>query len=436
MKVSTSIPLALAMAVPRTAISYAAYVGAPLLLVNWLSSRTYSKALFLLAFLGLSAFVNRALGLSFSVTAWALELALILPFLAAALGFMPAKYVNGRRLIRILNIIVFVTSIISLVQQGFPLRLPYIHYLPDFWNGGFGNGGAKIVTVIGFFGIAEALTRKRKMSLLDNRVLIVAALNFVMPNFILGMLAGGAALIIFLRRNRLLLFFGAALAMVFVPYLQYRAEQKNDVFAETYGANPKLYAFVTVGNLYREQPHAVLVGTGLGQFTSQPAIWSSPINRYISTHEMPSLPGMFSAEVHNRYVAPALLRFKTQKWAIYSSANKPYSGITQMLAELGVPLTLLLLYTAYRLFWKGSRSEFGRAVFLFAIFVNFLDPQVDSPWFGVMLIATLDALRRDAALKAQGHLLGSARETGVFAKPLEDPAKTPAKLAHARPSPR
>ena len=432
MKVSTSLPFALAMAVPRTAFSYAAYVGAPLLLVNWLSSRTYSKALFLLVFLGVSAFVNRGLGLSFSVTAWALELALLLPFLAAALGFMPARYVNGRRLIRILNIIVFATSIISLVQQGFPLRLPYIHYLPDFWNGGFGNGGAKIVTVIGFFGIAEALTRKRKMSLLDNRVLIVAAFNFVMPNFILGMLAGGAALIIFLRRNRLLLFFGAILAMLFVPYLEYRAEQKNDVFTETYGANPKLYAFITVGNLYQEQPHAVLVGTGLGQFTSQPAIWSSPINRYISTHEMPSLPGMFSAEVHNRYVAPALLRFKTQKWAIYSSANKPYSGITQMLAELGVPLTLLLLYTAYRIFWRDSRSDFGRAAFLFAVFVNFLDPPVDSPWFGVMLIATLEAFRRDAALKAQGLWPGNEREAGVFAKPISRPPEAAPAMASTR----
>ncbi|EDL50165.1 hypothetical protein [Erythrobacter sp. SD-21] len=410
------------MAIPRTAFSYAAYVGAPLLLINWLSSRTYAKAIFLLVFLAVSAVVNRALGLSFSVTAWALELALVLPFLAAALGFMPAKYVNGRRLIRILNIIVLVTSLISLVQQGFPLRLPYIHYLPDFWNGGFGNGGAKIVTIIGFFGIIEALTRKRKMSLLDNRVLIVATLNFVVPNFILGILAGVAALIIFLRKNRLLLFFGAALAMVFVPYLEYRSEQKNNVFTETYGANPKLYAFVTVGNLYREQPHTVLVGTGLGQFTSQPAIWSSPINRYISTHDMPSLPGMFSAEVHNRYVAPALLRFKTQKWAIYSSANKPYSGVTQLLAELGIPLTLLLVFAAYRLFWRGSQSDFGRAAFLFAVFVNLLDPQIDSPWFGVMLIATLEAIRRDAAIKASERALGENRESGVFTAPLADRA--------------
>lgn len=422
MRISTSLPLAAAMAIPRTAFSYAAYVGAPLLLINWLSSRTYAKAIFLLVFLAVSAVVNRALGLSFSVTAWALELALVLPFLAAALGFMPAKYVNGRRLIRILNIIVLVTSLISLVQQGFPLRLPYIHYLPDFWNGGFGNGGAKIVTIIGFFGIIEALTRKRKMSLLDNRVLIVATLNFVVPNFILGILAGVAALIIFLRKNRLLLFFGAALAMVFVPYLEYRSEQKNNVFTETYGANPKLYAFVTVGNLYREQPHTVLVGTGLGQFTSQPAIWSSPINRYISTHDMPSLPGMFSAEVHNRYVAPALLRFKTQKWAIYSSANKPYSGVTQLLAELGIPLTLLLVFAAYRLFWRGSQSDFGRAAFLFAVFVNLLDPQIDSPWFGVMLIATLEAIRRDAAIKASERALGENRESGVFTAPLADRA--------------
>lgn len=409
MKVSTTFPFAVAMAVPRTAFSYAAYVGAPILLVNWLSSRTYAKALFLVAFLATSAFVNRAMGLSFSVTAWALELALILPFFAAALGFMPAKYVNGRRLIRILNIIVFATSIISLVQQGFPLRLPYIHYLPDFWNGGFGNGGAKIVTIIGFFGVVEALTRHRKSSLLKNRALIIPFLNFVVPNFILGMVAGAAALVIFVRKNQALVFAGAALAMVIVPYLQFRVEQKNDSFTEAYGSSPKIYAFVAVGKLYVNEPHTIVTGTGLGQFTSQPAIWSSPINRYISTHEMPKLPGLFSADVHNQYIAPAMLRFRTEVWAIYSSANKPYSGISQLLAELGVPLTLILLYCLYHLFWRNARNDFGRSVFLFAIFVNLLDPQFDSPWFGVMMFAALEAIRRENRVSVEADTSADAQ---------------------------
>ncbi|QZD89461.1 hypothetical protein K3148_11675 [Qipengyuania aurantiaca] len=411
MKVSTSLPLALAMAVPRTAFSYAGYVAAPLFMINWLSSRTYAKASFLFSILAISAIVNLSLGLSFSITAWALELLLLFPFMAAALGFLAVRYLNGRKFIRILNTLVFVTSIFSLVQQGFPFRLPYIHYLPDFWNGGFGNGGAKIVTIIGFFGIVEALTRNRTLRIVKNYSLIIALANFLVPNFILGMLAGFAALVIFVRKNRALLFAGAALALVLVPYVQYRIEQKNDAFSEAYGSSPKVYAFAAVGQLYLNEPHAIIVGTGLGQFTSQPAIWSSPINRYISSHDTPQLPGMFSAEVHDEYIAPAMLRFRTQKWAVLSSANKPYSGLSQALAELGVPLTFLLFYCLYRLFWRGGTGEFGKAVFLFAVFVNLLDPQIDSPWFGVMMIASLEVIRRTRAkevldLRPQGFDAG------------------------------
>lgn len=414
------------MALPRTPASYAVYVAAPLLLINWLSSRTYAPALFLIFFLLASSVVNYALGLSFSVTAWALEFALVLPFLAAALGFKPAAYVNGRRLIRTLNLIVLVTSFISLIQMGFPFQLPYIHYLPDYYNGGFGPGGAKIVTVIGFFGIAEALTRKRKMTFLENRTLIISILNFLAPNFILGILAGAAALIIFLRRNRVILFAGAAVAMVVVPYVQYRAETKNNTFSEYYGVNPKLYAFVTVGNLYAEQPHTILVGTGLGQFSSQPAIWSSPINRYIGMHELPQLPGMFSAEVHNRYLAPALLRFKSDAWAISSSANKPYTGVSQLFAEFGLPFTIFMLYSLYAFFWRNARGDFGRTIFIFAIGINLLDPQIDSPWFGVMMIASLEAIRRDAARSARVRQAEVVRESGVFAaaRPIASPNAT------------
>ena len=405
------------MALPRTPASYASYVAAPLLLINWLSSRTYVPALFLIFFLLAACAVNYGLGLSFSVTAWALELALVLPFLSAALGFKSAGYVNGRRLIRTLNLVVLITSLINLIQMGFPFQLPYIHYLPDYYNGGLGNGGAKIVTVIGFFGIAEALTRKRRMTFLDNRTLIISVLNFVVPNFILGILAGVAALTIFVRRNRVLLFAGAAVAMVVVPYVQYRAEAKNNTFSEYYGVNPKLYAFATVGKLYAEQPHTIFVGTGLGQFSSQPAIWSSPINRYISSHDLPQLPGMFAAEVHNRYLAPALLRFKSDVWAISSSANKPYAGISQLFAEFGLPFAIFLLYSLYALFWRNARGDFGRTIFLFAIGINFLDPQIDSPWFGVMMIAALEAIRRDAVRNAEVTQAAAVRESGVFAGP-------------------
>ena len=401
------------MALPRAAPSYAGYVAAPVFMINWLAKRSYSRGMMLLAFLAVAAAVNFGLGLSFSFTSWALELALFLPFMAAVLGFMPARHFNGRSFIKVLNILVFVTSLISLVQMGFPLRLPYIHYLPDYFNGGFGNGGAKIVTVIGFFGVAEALSRKRGLSLKENSTLIIAAVNFLMPNFILGIVAGVAALAIYVRKNRAIVFAGAAIAMVVVPYLQYRAETKSNAFEEYYGVNPKIYAFVAVGKLYAEQPHTVLVGTGVGQFTSQPAIWSSPIKDWMGSHNLPELPGMFAADVHLKYVAPMLVRFKDNRYAIESSANKPYSGISQLFAELGIPVTLLVLYSAYLLFWRNGRSDFGRAAFLFLIAINLLDPQIDSPWFGVLMFATMQALRADRRARA-ARTEEARRESGVF----------------------
>lgn len=419
MRIPKSVPYALVMALPRTAVSYAGYVAAPVLMVNWLAKRSYGRAFFLLLFLGVAAIVNLAMGLSFAYTSFALELALILPFMAAVLGFMPSRHFNGRSFIKVLNVLVFITSLLSLIEMGFPFQLPYIHYLPDFYNGGFGNGGAKIVTVIGFFGVAEALSRKRGLNLRENASLVIAALNFLMPNFILGIVGGALALAIFVRRNRALVFAAAIAAMAVVPYLQFRAETKNDAFAEYYGTNPKIYAFVAVGKLYAEQPHTVLVGAGLGQFTSQPAIWSSPINSWIGTHNLPKLPGMFSADVHNKYVAPMLVRFKNNRFAIESSANKPYSGISQMFAELGIPLTLVLLYSAYLLFWRNGRSDFGKAAFLFLIGMNLLDPQIDSPWFGVLLFATLHALAEDRRKKAVQEA-NRPRESGIF---LPAPAK-------------
>ena len=425
MNIPKTLPMVLAMGMPRVAVSYAGYTGAPILLVNWLSSRSYAKGLMLLVFLAASALINWAMGLTFSFTSWALELALFLPFMAAVLGFAPARFFNGRSFIRMLNALVFVTSMISLFRMGFPFLLPYIHYLPDLFNGGFGNGGAKIVTIIGFFGVAEGLSRKRRANIQDNWSLVLSLANFIVPNFILGIVAGAAALIVFVRRNRAVLFAGAALAMLVVPYLQFRAETKNDAFAEAYGSNPKIYAFALIGRLYASEPHTVLVGTGVGQFSSQPAIWTSPVNTILGTHELPKLPGMYSAEVHDQYLAPILLRFRNQRYAIESSANKPYSGITQLLAELGLPATILILYCAYLFFWRRPNNDLGRTAFLFLIAINLLDPQVDSPWFGVMLFATFEALLRDSRIRARQRLEEGPRESGVFYAPKQPVSPAP-----------
>lgn len=414
MRLPKTLPLAMMMAIPRTPVSYAAYVAAPALMVNWLARQTWARAGFLLLFLGASLAVNILMGMRVSFTAFALELALILPFLAAMLGFKTSRHFDGRSFIRTLNLIVFVTSMISLIQMGFPWRLPYIHYLPDYFNGGFGRGGAKIVTIIGFFGVAEVLSRRGGLRLRDLWFLAFAVANFIVPNFILGMVAGFTALAIFARRNQAVLFAGAGLLMIVAPYLQFRAETKNDSFAQAYGTNPKLYAFKLVGKLYLSEPQTIFVGSGLGQFSSQPAIWSSPTNNVWGGHDTPELPGLFAGEAHMNHLAPTMLRFQNNRFAIESSANKPFSGISTMLAELGLPMTLLLFYSAYLVLWKRSGNDFGRAAFLFFLAMNVLDPQMDSPWFGAMMLAVCQALAMEATRRRLLPLPAHLRESGIF----------------------
>ena len=414
MRISKTLPFAIAMALPRTAASYAAYVLAPALMVNWLARQSWARAILLIVFLLGAIGFNMLLGMRVSITAFILELALILPFFAAVLGFKTSRLFDGRRFIRTLNLIVFAMSFVSLLEMGFPFRLPYIHYLPDFYNGGFGRGGAKIVTIIGFFGVAEVLSRRGRLSVADFGFLAVAVLNFLVPNFILGMVAGFAGLAIFARRNQAVLFAGVAALLVVAPYLQFRAETKNDMFTRTYGTNPKLYAFKMVGELYLTEPQTIFLGTGIGQYSSQPAIWASPINRVVGAHDAPDLPGLFAGEAHTQSLAPTMLRFQGNRFAIESSANKPYSGITTMLAELGLPVTILILYSAYLVLWRRSGNDFGRAAFLFFLAVNLLDPQTDSPWFGALMLATCQAIAADAVRRRALPDNSLARESGIF----------------------
>ncbi|MDG6079614.1 hypothetical protein E3U23_10450 [Erythrobacter litoralis] len=425
MRLPKTVPFVLLMAIPRTAASYAGYVLAPFLMINWLARQSWARAFFLVLFLVGSLGINTVMGQTVSLTAFLLELALILPFLAAVLSFRVARHFDGRSFIRWLNVVVAAISLIVLISMGFPWKLPYIDYLPDYYNGGFGRGGAKIVTVIGFFGVAEILSREQKMRRQDLAILLISVSNFIVPNFILGIVAGSAALAVFARRNQAIILAGAAVALVVAPYLQFRAESKNDTFSRTYGANPKLYAFKLVADLYIKEPQTILVGTGMGQFSSQPAIWASPINSIVGSHDAPDVPGLFAGDAHMANLAPVLLRFSGNRYAIESSANKPYSGISTMLAEFGLPFTLLVLYSAYMLLWHRSGHDLGRATFLFFLAMNFLDPQTDSPWFGALMLASCQAIRVDARRRHTRSALAYERESGIFLPPALPQRKLP-----------
>ncbi len=408
--------LSVLMGVPRTVFSYPGYVAAPLLSIRWTSTSTLIKLALLVSGLGLAAALNGLLGTDVSPLAWFLELLLILPFLLAVFGFPTVRTFDGRQLIRAMNVVALAMSMVTLFQNGFPFQLPYIHYLPDVYDGSYGPGGAKIVTIIGFFGLAECLSRPAEKKLSNMAILATAAANFIVPNFILGIVAGTCGLAIYARKHRSLILVGTAVAFVVAPYIAFRAETKNNDFAEYYGYNPKIYAVKVVADVYVDHPQTVLIGAGLGQFASEAAIWASPASRIVGDNRASQLSFLTSSDVHREHMAPLILRFQSNRYAIESSSNKPFSGISIMLVELGLPLTVLIIYLFYVRFWKRSPNDFGRAAFVFSLAINLLDPQIDSPWFGILLIGALAALRADRRALAYRHKFGDHRERGTVWK--------------------
>lgn len=404
MQNSLSILVAVMLGLPRTAASYVAYLVAPLLVIRWTSTRTLITIAVIVAYLAIVLGLNYAVGLNVSPVAWLLELALLLPFLFAVFSLPTVSRFDGRRFIRVLNLIVFAMSLVSLVRMGFPLQLPYIHYLPDVFDGGFGGGGAKIVTVIGFFGLVEALSQNRKMARSGGFGLMVAGLNFVLPNFILGIIAGACGIAIFARKNRSLVLVGAAAAFVITPYILSRAETKNNAFSEYYQYNPKIYAFKLVGDIYLEHPQVALLGSGIGQYGGEAAIWASPISKVFGASRIGNIPYLTSSDIHLKYLAPTMLRFRHNAYAIESSSNKPYSGISVLLVEFGLITTALIIFLLFTGFWKRSGGEFGKACFVFILAINLLDNQVDSPWFGMLMLAASQIVSRELSQRRSAHV--------------------------------
>jgi hypothetical protein len=382
--------MALLMLLPRNGAAYAAYTGTPILSLHWRSKAVLLIGFSTIVFSITSLLINSIIGFKISQTAAILELALITPFLMAVFGGQLSPRLNCRIFIRSINTIVCLFSFWHLVvDMGFPLRLPYIHYLPDHYWGAFGLGGAKIVTVIGFFGLIEILsTSSRGLKKPPTWLLVLTLLNFLMPNFILGILAGVLGLSVFMQRYKKLIIVAVISAMLIAPYILTRLDNANNKFEEVYGLHPKIFAYVAVLNLYKDQTTTLFLGTGPGQYSSQPALWKSPISKVISSQSIPEFPGLFSSDAHSEYLAPYLLTFVNEKYALSSSFNKPYTGFSMLLAEFGLPLTLLVFWFLYRNFWVHGLGLIGKSAFLFTVSINLLDNQFDVPWFGALLIAT------------------------------------------------
>lgn len=396
--------IAMLLLLPRMAATYLVYPLVPLLSIDWQRRQPIITMLIIVLFTGAAVFSAYALGMNVSIMAYTIEIALLLPFLMACLGFRMWRWINGRSFIRVVNVAACILSLVSLIERGFPLLLPYVHYAPDYYFAAFGLGGAKIVTVIGFFGIVEAITAPDP---LRARIIpsLAAAANFIVPSFLLGFLAGAIALTVFVRRHRKLIIAGVIVALVIGPFLSGRSQQLNSEFEEAFGSHPKIFAYQNVAQVYWEYPVAIFLGAGLGQYGSQPAQWTSPVAEVLSTHSIPELPGLFAGDAHLHYLAPALNRFQDNVWAISSSSNKPYTGYSIALVEMGLPLTIALTYLLYLTLFRKDISGIGRAAFIFHVTINLLDPQLDSPWYGMLLLAILQCRTQERQSLAKADAL-------------------------------
>lgn len=382
MKPVHRVVLAAALAVvPRTAVSYLAYVSAPLLLVSWVMAPWQVVTLaVLIAYAALGLLVASDAG-SISVTSFALEMALIAPFL---LFLLRVKTVGGIesavRFLRIANIAVAAFSIVKMPVEG----IPYLTVLPDYWNGFFGLGGAKIVTILGFFGLLQELLlvqHKRRASRIS---LVASVANFVLPSYLLGLACGALALAVaYIRSGRVV----ALLLVMVLPLAAWvgtsRIEAFNTSATQLTGEAPKAFAYRTALDVVFSGD---LLGAGVGQLASTPQTWVDPGLAGGSAHSIPSLPGLMLSDAYRDRVASYTAVGNSNAYALSSSLNQPVAGWASLVGEWGLASIAFfgLLFARMRALRRRSALA-AAAVFLVA--VNSIDIWYDSPWFSASLIA-------------------------------------------------
>jgi len=375
------------MMLPRVPLSYVFYASVPLLVLTRFNALVATVIASITAFFVLS-FAIASLRYDTSITAFALELAISLSVCLGILGLSPRKEINARLLVRYANILCFVLSISNMAQLGFPATLPYRDFLPDAYGALFGLGGAKIVTIIGFFGVVSELHSRASTNTSSSLYFLLAALNFVIPNFIIGIVCGSAAFVFLLRDRQFLI--AATLSIAIIAWsLAVRVDGLHTGFEDAFGLHPKLYQFHLVWNIYASDPTSIIFGTGPGQFSSEAALWASSAGRYVSTFSKPELPGFFSAEPHQLYLLPILERFSDDPYAISSSFNKPYGGLSTILGENGIIYAALIVFVIIRRYFFSTFSNtHTRSIGVFLLGLLLLDTSNDNPWLGLMLIAT------------------------------------------------
>jgi hypothetical protein len=371
--------------VPRFFVSYVFYLLPSLISVKF----TYRKFiyLFLTAFVLFMAWLFSCLVANISITSFLLAFGLQLPFIFFLLGFDLKDGINGVLIMRVISVLLCIFSLIYMAMfYGFPFRLPYINFLPDFYSAFYFQGGARIITVIAVFALAMELFLPKKRK--NKFFLFIALLNFLVPNYLIGIIMGVGALgVVALRKKPAIIPLLLIIVLIVAPYAADRYQNLNNGFAVNTGMNPKVFAYYSVLQLYIQYPTTILWGTGLGAFSSTPALWASSYISTLSTHNIPKLPYFFMSAYHQAVLGPVLKVLVTNKWTLESSANKPYTSISSIFTEYGLVFTVIIIVLAYNAFKAmGWSKKYTIAIACFALFIFITDQWHDSLFFGYMLL--------------------------------------------------
>lgn len=378
---------------PRTAVAYALYSFSGLCVIK-LSSKLVLYAGASILVLAMLFLVN-SLFAKVSPTGFVIELILVFPFLLFLLGARISNKFDAGRILILLNLATFWMSIASLILQGFPIRLPYIHYPPDFYFAAYGLGGAKIVTVIGMFGLAFCLFSQEKIK---RSYLIICALNFLAPSYIIGIICGLFAFSVAFYDRKYLKYYFLAVLVAILPlnYALYRFESLNQGLASYAGMHPKILSYYTVLMMFKGDPQTIIFGSGLGQFSSDAAIWSSDYgDAFFAGHSIPKLPGFYMSDYHDKYLGRWLDFGIDNSWAMRSSMNKPFTTISTLLAELGVPGFISVMVAFIYRFKRGLlRSAYTRLIIVFTLSLFLVDVWHDSIFIGWLLVLAVSAKQK------------------------------------------
>ncbi len=376
---------------PRVSATYPFYL-IPTIIATKFNNKGIRHLGIFFFFCVVSYFIN-SVAIHLSITAFLLSAILQLPFFLFLFPFETKLKINSIDTMRAINLLVLILSVINLTRYGFPIKLPYINYAPDRYSALYGQGGAKIVTIIGFFGFTSELFLPKNER--KSHYLIFSLLNFIVPNYLTGIIMGVGAMGLVSARKGYLLIVVILIGVIVGPYALSRFSSLNSGFATDIGFNPKIFAYISVFQLYVKYPLTIFFGTGLGQFTSTPALWASPYIVSLSTHDVPNLPGLSMSDYHNNILGPVLSLVSDDSWSLSSSANKPYSSVTTILSEYGLVGSIIIAILFIKAFRKlGFEKRYVLTIFFFIIFMFGAELWHDSLWMGYMLVLTKDISKR------------------------------------------